>query len=176
MEAEAGAAGDAHFSGFVAARYASLLRTAYLLTGDRGTAEDLVQSALMRAYPRWRRAAPPERPDRYVTRIMIRLVSRWRARRWNAEVATGWLPETPYDDRPAPLTDSVRAALMTLPMDQRAVVVLRFYEQLSETEIAELLGVRPGTVKSRCNRALAALRTQGLLGSDEQADREAPHV
>src|SRR3954451_12439023 len=126
MEPESGAAGDAHFSGFVAARYASLLRTAFLLTGDRGIAEDLVQSALLRAYPRWRRATPPDHPDRYVTTIMIRLVTRWRARRWNAEVTTGRLPEMPYDDPPSPLSDGVRAALMTLPMDQRAVIVLRF--------------------------------------------------
>src|SRR4051794_18480957 len=170
MGPESGAVGDAHFSGFVAARYASLLRTAFLLTGDRGIAEDLVQSALLRAYPRWRRSEPPERPDRYVTTIMIRLVTRRRARRWTAEVATGRLPEIPYDDPPPALSDSVRTALMTLPMEQRAVVVLRFYEQLSETEIAELLGVRPGTVKSRCNRALAALRTHGLLRSDQPSD------
>jgi RNA polymerase sigma-70 factor (sigma-E family) len=168
---------DAPFSGFVAARYSSLLRTAFLLTGDRGIAEDLVQSALMRAYPAWRRSSPPDRPELYVRTIMIRLATRWRARRWRGEVATEVLPEVVHESASAyGLVDNVRRALMALPMEQRAVLVLRFYEQQSEQEIAQLLGVRPGTVKSRGSRGIAALRAAGLLGAEADEPREAPHV
>jgi RNA polymerase sigma-70 factor (sigma-E family) len=168
---------DAPFSGFVAARYSSLLRTAFLLTGDRGIAEDLVQSALMRAYPAWRRSSPPDRPELYVRTIMVRLATRWRARRWRGEVATEVLPEVVHESASAyGLVDNVRRALMALPMEQRAVLVLRFYEQQSEQEIAQLLGVRPGTVKSRGSRGIAALRAAGLLGAEADEPREAPHV
>jgi RNA polymerase sigma-70 factor (sigma-E family) len=181
VEPETGSPGEPQFSNFVAARYSSLLRTAFLLTGDRGIAEDLVQSALMRAYPAWRRSSPPDRPELYVRTIMIRLATRWRARHWRGEVATDVLPERTSADAPSyGLVDSVRSALLALPMEQRAVLVLRFYEQYSEQEIAQLLGVRPGTVKSRGSRGIAALRTAGLLGSDPaedaRPDREAPHV
>jgi RNA polymerase sigma-70 factor (sigma-E family) len=177
VERERDGLADAPFSGFVAARYSSLLRTAFLLTGDRGIAEDLVQSALMRAYPAWRRSSPPDRPELYVRTIMIRLATRWRARRWRGEVATEVLPEVVHEAPSAyGLVDSVRSALMALPMEQRAVLVLRFYEQQSEQEIAQLLGVRPGTVKSRGSRGIAALRAAGLLGAEADEPREAPHV
>lgn len=181
MEPETGSSGEPQFSGFVAARYSSLLRTAFLLTGDRGIAEDLVQSALMRAYPAWRRSSPPDRPELYVRTIMIRLATRWRARRWGAEVATDVLPERTSPEAPSyGLVDNVRSALLALPVEQRAVLILRFYEQYSEQEIAQLLGVRPGTVKSRGSRGLAALRAAGFLGAEPAQDarpgREAPRV
>jgi RNA polymerase sigma-70 factor (sigma-E family) len=181
VEPETGGPGEPQFSGFVAARYSSLLRTAFLLTGDRGIAEDLVQSALMRAYPAWRRSSPPDRPELYVRTIMVRLATRWRARRWRAEIATDVLPERAHPEPPSyGLMDDVRSALLALPMEQRAVLVLRFYEQYSEQEIAHLLGVRPGTVKSRASRGIANLRAAGLLGpepaQDASPEREAPHV
>jgi RNA polymerase sigma-70 factor (sigma-E family) len=153
------------FDAFVAARYASLVRAAYLLTGDRGHAEDLVQSALLRAYPAWGRGGP-EHPEAYVRTVMVRLALRWRNRRWRGEVPTAELPDLPdlpLRERDGADPGPVRDALRALPVDQRAVLVLRFYEQLSVEETAAVLRIRPGTVRSRTSRALAALRATGLV-------------
>lgn len=156
---------DAPFRQFVAARYSSLVRTAFLLTGDRGHAEDLVQSALLRTYGAWRRLDDPGNAEAYTRKVMVRLATRWRRRRWHGEQPARVLPETRIED-PATAVDlanAVRAALLQLPVGQRAVLVLRFYEQRTEIEIADLLGCSVGTVKSRASRALAALRAGGLL-------------
>jgi RNA polymerase sigma-70 factor (sigma-E family) len=149
---------DVSFEQFVTARRAALLRTAYLLTGDPDDAEDLLQVSLAKAYPRWRRLA--DRPEPYVRRIMAReSVDRWRARRWRetlvdapVEPATG--DGTDAHDRRMELA----RALRSLSPRQRAVVVLRYFDDLTERETAHLLGISVGTVKSHARDALARLR------------------
>lgn len=113
---------DEPFRQFVAGRYQSLVRTAYLLTGDRGHAEDLVQTALLRTYGAWRRLADPGNAEAYTRRVMVRLAARWRARRWHGERSADRLPEIAAGDEAAAvdLADAVRAALLSLPVRQRA--------------------------------------------------------
>lgn len=147
---------DQHgFEEYVAARRAALLRTAFLLTGQHADAEDLVQVALVKAVPRWKRIA--DDPDPYVRRILVHEnVSRWRARRWR-EVHTDVLPDAVVvHDRDTTL--ALRDALGRLAPRQRAVIVLRYFEDLTERETADVLGVRTGTVKSQARDALARLR------------------
>lgn len=144
------------FEEYVVARQAALLRTAYLLTGHQQDAEDLVQTALIKAVPHWHRIQGT--PDAYVRRILVREnVSRWRRRRWR-EVSVDRPVEgpTPRDDPEDRL--ALRAALAELAPRQRAVIVLRYLEDLSERDTAELLGVSVGTVKSQARDALARLR------------------
>ena len=164
----AGEGRDEAFVALVAARYPALVRSAFLLTGDRGTAEDLVQSALLRTYDRWARLGAPDHAEAYTRTVMVRLAARWRGRRWRGEVPAAQLPE-PVGMDPVPATDEalqVRQAVAGLPWPQRAVLVLRFFEDRSEAETARLLGCSVGTVKSRTHRALAALRDAGLLSAD----------
>jgi RNA polymerase sigma-70 factor (sigma-E family) len=147
------------FEEFVAARRSALLRTAYLLTGDAHEAEDLVQVALLNVVPRWRRIA--DNPEPYVRKVLAReSVNRWRRRRWR-EVHTDAVPETSVegssDDRLA-----LREALARLAPRQRAVIVLRYYEDLTEAETARMLGISVGTVKSQARDALARLRLESL--------------
>lgn len=150
------------FEEFVAARRAALLRTAYLLTGSAADAEDLVQVALINAVPKWGRIA--DNPEPYVRRILAReSVNRWRARRWR-EVHTDVLPEGAATTQGADDRLALQAALQSLAPRQRAVVVLRFYEDLTEHQTAEMLGISVGTVKSQSRDALARLRS--LLGAD----------
>ena len=165
------------FDDFVATRSTRLLRTAYLLTHDRALAEDLVQTSLAKAWFAWGRI--DGQPDAYVRRVMVNTYSSWWRRRWNGEVATAELPERaaaaghrPEDVRVDDRTDLWRA-LARLPRRQRAVVVLRFYEDLSEIETAEILQCSVGTVKSQASRALAKLRIDPTLSptSDEERVR-----
>ena len=140
----------------------ALLRTAYLLTGQRADAEDLLQTALAKTYLAWDRIREREALDGYVRRVMVNTqTSFWRRRRVD-ERPTGDLPErrsrTPR--RGGDLHDALWAALATLPRKQRAAVVLRYYEDLSEAETADVLGVSVGTVKSSTSRALASLRAR----------------
>jgi RNA polymerase sigma-70 factor (sigma-E family) len=147
---------DDGFRTFVEQRYATLLRTAYLLTGSAHAAEDLLQSALLSTMSRWRSM---DHPEAYVRRVMVNeLVSRWRRRRL-VEVLTAALPEraAPQPDDPE-LRDELWQALRRLPAGMRAVLVLRFWEDLSEAQIAEALGCSVGTVKSQTSRGLARLR------------------
>lgn len=153
------------FEAFVASRYAALVRAAFLLTADRDHAEDLVQSALLRAYPAWTRGGP-EHPEAYVRTVMVRLALRWRRRRWHGEVPTADLPDAAGHEPDAAVGHAVRAALRRLPVDQRAVLLLRYFEQLSVAETATVLGVPEGTVRSRTSRALTALQASGLLDDD----------
>lgn len=149
--------GPDSFEEYVAARRAALLRTAYLLTGHREDAEDLVQTALVRVVPRWSRIA--DDPEPYVRRVLVNeSVSRWRRRRWR-EVHTGQVPERGEAGPDLAQREVLRAALGRLAPRQRAVVVLRFYEDLTERETAAVLGVRVGTVKSQSRDALERLRT-----------------
>lgn len=161
-------ADGAGFEAFVAARYGSLLRAAFLLTGDRQLAEDLVQSALMRCHPAWKHSAPAH-PEAYVRTAMVRLATRGRRRLWRGEVSVEALPDVPSQDEASAATDAllVQRALAGLSVQHRAVVVLRYLYGLPEAECAAVLRCSVGTVKSRSSRALAALRASGLLDDVE---------
>ena len=147
------------FERYVARRHTALLRTAYLLTGDRHTAEDLLQTALARAWLAWPRIREPAGADTYVRRILVNTQrSIWRRRRVH-ELLVGSVPEREsWIGATSDLHQVLWAALADLPRQQRATLVLRYYEDLSNSEIAEVLGVSAGTVKSNASRALAALR------------------
>ena len=151
---------DASFSEFVAARSRHLLHAAHLLTGDRHRAEDLLQTALTRAYLRWDRI-DSEDPEGYVRRTMVNAQTDWWRRKPWREQSTDDVPETAGADDAAAaydVRDAVLGALAALSGRQRAVVVLRYYEGMSEAEIASALGCSAGTVKSAASRALAKLR------------------
>jgi RNA polymerase sigma-70 factor (sigma-E family) len=151
------------FDAFVRARKPSLLRAAYLLTGDQYLAEDLVQSALARTHRSWHRLNDSGNAEAYTRKIMYHLqVSFWR-RRKVAEVLPGELPDRQRsrlaeDSGQITLRITLRAALLRLTAKQRAVLVLRFFEDRSEVEAAESLGVSVGTIKSQTSKALARLR------------------
>ncbi|MER6583934.1 SigE family RNA polymerase sigma factor [Nonomuraea sp. NPDC001023] len=149
----------ADFERYVEQRSARLLRTAYLLCRDWATAEDLTQTALARAWLAWRRVGA--NPDPYVYRILTNTHASWWRRRWRGEVATGELPDRPQDqDDTAGIgtRDALRAALAALPAKQRAVVVLRYFEDLPDEAIAQIVGCSVPTVRSQASRALAKLR------------------
>jgi len=151
---------EAEFEEFVTAASPRLFRAAYAISRDHHHAEDAVQAALAKAYVRWRRIARTERPEAYVRRMVVNEVLSWRRRASSGELPSGALPE-PAAAAPAESlaeSDAMWSAIGLLPARQRAVLVLRYYEQLSEAEIAETLGIRPGTVKSQCSAALANLR------------------
>lgn len=151
---------QADFSAFVLARSNGLLRTAHLLTGDRGHAEDLLQQALERLARQWRRI--DGEPDAYVRRTLVNLATdRWRRRsRRPPETGPDRLAALSAADAHGRTEDRLDlvAALRTLPARQRAVLVLRYFDDLSEAETAHLLGCSVGTVKSTTSRALARLR------------------
>lgn len=150
----------AEFDVYVRARYGDLRRLAFLLCGDWAAADDGVQTALIACERRWHLIQDPQR-HAYVRQAVIHAMSTWRIRRRVHAPLTAL--ETVAAD--APDADErlvVLAALRRLPLAQRQVVVLRFYEGLSEAEIARTLGISAGTVKSRAFRALAALRTSEL--------------
>lgn len=166
---------DADFAAYMTARQPSLLRTAYLLAGDRHTAEDLVQTAFAKLYLSWDKVQRRELVDAYVRRILVNEhTSLWRRAFKRHEVVSEQLPETHALDRhdegqSAALWDFVQ----TLPRKQRAVIVLRYYEDLSEAETADVLGISVGTVKSQSSRALAAMRARvhnhtGLSAREEE--------
>jgi RNA polymerase sigma-70 factor (sigma-E family) len=153
----------AEFEEFVTARSAALFRTAVLLTGNRQDAQDLVQSALERACRHWNRVAAAEQPEAYLRRILVNsLKDRWRLRRRMVEVPfdDAWPPapsgQSPY--RQVELRRSMIAELRRLPVGMRSVLVLRYFEDLSEAEIARTLNCSTGTVKSQASRGLARLR------------------
>ena len=148
------------FADYVAARRRALLRAAWLLTSDWHLAEDLVQTALAKAYLAWGRV---EDPDPYVRRVLVTTYVTWWRRRWNAEEPTGALPETAADAVDGDLRRQVLDVLRTLPRKQRAVVVLRYFEDLTEADTAAALGCSVGTVKSHHARAMARLRTSAAL-------------
>jgi RNA polymerase sigma-70 factor (sigma-E family) len=149
----------AEFDAYIRARTPALLRSAYLLTGDQQRAEDLVQDALIRTHRAWGRVHDGN-PDAYTRKVMYHLqISRWR-RGHSLEVPIAQLPEavTAVDDSHVTRI-ALRAALARLTPKQRAVIVLRFFEDLTEVDTADVLGVTVGTVKSQTAKALARLRT-----------------
>jgi len=161
------------FDAFVATRSDHLLRTAYLLTRDHGLAEDLLQTALTKAWRAWNRI--DDNPEPYVRRILVNTYASWWRRRWNGEQPSAELPETqetPETD-PADWAD-LWEAVGALPKGQRAVIVLRFYEDLSEAETAATLGISRGTVKSQTSKALSALRIDPALASAPSDTEERP--
>jgi RNA polymerase sigma-70 factor (ECF subfamily) len=153
---------------FVAARWRPLLRTAYLLTGDAGRAEDLLQTALSRLWLVWPRVQG-DAPEAYVRKILANTSASWWRRRWHGETPTETLPDlVGLDDLAgaASARDEMRLALAVLTPRQRAVVVLRYAEDMSEQQVAEVLGVSVGTVKTLAFRGLARLRESGALKTE----------
>ena len=149
---------DRDFSSYMEARQPSLLRTAYLLAGDRHTAEDLVQVAFAKLYLSWDKVRDQEALDGYVRRILVNEHnSLWRRAWKRREHVSDELPEHGRHDAYDEGSD-LWAVIQTLPRRTRAVIVLRYYEELSEAEIAEALGISRGTVKSQASRGLALLR------------------
>lgn len=160
--------GDAPvFEEYVAARGRALWRIAWLLTGDAHKAEDLVQTALVKCWRRWDTIAGDGAVDGYVRRALVTTYTDWWRRKWTGEVPTEDLPELPAAGTDLAVRQDVVTALGRLPRGQRAVVVLRFYEDLTEAQTAAALGVTVGTVKSQTARALRALRESGLLSEEE---------
>jgi RNA polymerase sigma-70 factor (sigma-E family) len=145
------------FETFVRAKMPALLRFAHALTGDPHTAADLVQDALERTGVRWSRIESSGDPEAYVKRAIVNgRTSRWRKLR--RETLVDAVPEQRVAGEPGYHDDQLWKLLATLPPRQRAVIVLRYYEDLSEEQIAATLGCAPGTVKSQASKALAKLR------------------
>jgi RNA polymerase sigma-70 factor (sigma-E family) len=164
MAVEGGAVeAEDSFDAFVAARTHTLLRSAYLLTGDQQLAEDLVQSALAKAYLRWSRLVSRGDPEPYVRTVLYREHVSWWRRRRVREVLSAEPPEparSPARDFTDDVAqaDALARALLQLPPRQRAVVILRYFEDRTEGEVADLLGCSVGTVRSHNARGLARLR------------------
>ncbi|GIF64872.1 hypothetical protein Ais01nite_29070 [Asanoa ishikariensis] len=159
------------FREFVAARSPALLRTAYLLTGDWATAEDLLQTALTKIYLAWRRLGEIEAVEPYARRVLVNTSISWWRRRWHGERPTEVLPERAVADRVDEQLerDALWRHVQALPARQRAVLVLRFYEDMSEAQTAAILDISTGTVKSQTSRALSTLR--GRLGAERAAEQ-----
>lgn len=165
------AATRASFEEFAVARSSALLRTAFLLTQDGHLAEDLLQTALAKAWRSWSKIDGS--PEAYVRRILVNTYSSWWRRKWNGETPTEELPETEHRDADAGQAIELRSALARLPKRQRAVIVLRFYEDLTEAEAARLLNCSIGTVKSQTSKALAKLRIDPALDGSDPAEEAA---
>jgi RNA polymerase sigma-70 factor (sigma-E family) len=164
-------ASESAFRELVHGRSSSYLRTAYLLTGDWHAAEDLLQSALAKVYLAWARLRDRGDLDAYVRAVIVNTQAKAWRRKWRGERPTADVPEqmdrdaiSQADDR-----DRLRRALLTLPQRQRAVVVLRHYDDLSEADVAAQLGCSVGTVKSQSARGLARLRE--VLDGDQTTMR-----
>jgi RNA polymerase sigma-70 factor (sigma-E family) len=152
------------FAAFVSGRGPALQRTAYLLTGDWELAEDLLQTALAKSYVAWGRIRHKD-PEGYVRRVLVNTHASWWHRKWRGEAPTEQLPEAAQPEPWAAVDDrvAVAAALRRLPPRQRAVIVLRFHEDLTEQAVAHTLGISIGTVKSQTAKALAKLRDDPTL-------------
>ena len=161
----------ADFDEFVAARSSRLLRTSYLLTRDHALAEDLLQTALTKAWFSWSRIAGD--PEPYVRKILVNTFASWWRRKWNGEQSHADVP-----DRAAASAASVDetqdlwTAMGRLPRRQRAVIVLRFMEDLTEAETARVLDVSVGTVKSQTSKALAKLRIDPALAAEHTSGED----
>ena len=151
------------FQEFAASRLPAVLAFAAVLTGQRATAEDIAQEVLIRAYARWDTIGGLDRPEFYVRKMVLNEFLSWRRRSWRL-IPSG--DPAAAADGASDLADQYaeRAALLAeigkLPRRQRAVIVLRYYEDRSDAEIAELLGCRPATVRAYASRALTALRVE----------------
>ncbi len=166
--------GTAEFESWLAAREGALQRTAHLLTGDVHAAQDLVQTTLAKLYRGWDRIRDVGNLDAYARQMLVNEYrTAWRRPARRAEHLVEAVPDLPAPEPPS--YDGSREAVWrfvcSLPPKQRTVLVLRFYEQLTEAEIAQLMGISVGTVKSQSSRALAALRTR-LADHPELSDEE----
>ncbi|MEU0572168.1 SigE family RNA polymerase sigma factor [Nonomuraea sp. NPDC005983] len=148
------------FREFMAAHQQSLMRTAYLLAGDAHLAEDLLQSVLVKMLGRWAKLAHVASPQAYARKALVNQYISWRRRRVRtAELPSAEPPERPYSSEASTIARlTMQKALAQLPPRQRAVIVLRYYEDLTEHETAKLLNCSIGTVKSQAHHALARLR------------------
>jgi len=154
-------AADMEFDEFVVVRSAALLRTAYLLTRDVQLAEDLLQTALTKAWFSWKRIDGD--PEPYVRRILVNASVSWWRKRWTHETPTSSVPEPTRAVSPPADVHDLMQALGRLPRRQRAVVVLRYIEDRTEADTAALMGCSVGTVKSQCAKALGKLREDVAL-------------
>lgn len=153
---------DAEFTELVHASWSSLYRTAYLLVGEHALAEDLVQTALAKTYGSWSKVRSVDAAPAYARAVLVNTATSWfRRRSWRNERPTEVLPEIAYEHDPSSRPTLV-AALAQLPPRQRAVVVLRYYDDLGVGDVARALGCSEGTVKSQTSDALRKLRA--LLG------------
>jgi RNA polymerase sigma-70 factor (sigma-E family) len=161
-------ADDYGFREYVTMRSGSLLRAAYLLTGNRADAEDLVQAALAKTFLAWDRIEDRGALDGYVRRAMVNTHISWWRRRRLEEYPTDEIPDRAVADHAtgSDMQDTLRRAIDRLPQRMRAAVMLRYYEDMTEAEVADALGVSLGTVKSTVSRAVAKLRTDAELLAD----------
>lgn len=154
-------ADEDRFRELVSARSAALLRTAYLLVGDRARAEDLLQTALLKTYCAWGRIEPGA-AEAYVRRVMVTTSVSWWRRRSSTESVVAAVPDGGSVDGTADVVEAeaIRQLLLTLPPRQRVVLVLRFYNDMTEVDIAQTLGISRGAVSNHIARGLAALRSR----------------
>jgi RNA polymerase sigma-70 factor (ECF subfamily) len=163
---------DSEYADFVRARGTALLRTAHLLTTNPAQAEDLLQVSLTKTYLAWTRLRDPAAAEAYTRRVLANAsISWWRQKRNRLEQPTEVLPDAGVEHPASALAerDAMMGALRQLSPQQRAVLVLRFYEDQSEAQIAATLGLSAGTVKSHASRGLARLRV--LLGESNELDQ-----
>ena len=163
---------DAEFIDFVRRRGDHHLRTAVLLTGDWHAAEDLVQACLGKLYRVWDRLDTSSEPDAYLRRILVNTYRSWWRARWRREIPRADLPDLPGPgdvSEAGAVAEDVRNALAKLPARQRTALVLRFFADLSEAEVADLMGCSAGTVKTHTHRGLQAMRR--LIPQDTLVNR-----
>jgi RNA polymerase sigma-70 factor (sigma-E family) len=154
------------FEEFARAEWDALRRTAFWLCGDWHTAEDLTQATLMKVYARWWTLHRPVRAAAYARKTLTRTWIDWQRKRSAGEVPAEHLDDRPVDDSDIPLRHVLLAALRNLPAKQRAVVVLRYWEDIPVDEVARIVSRKPATVRSDAARGLAALReTLGEKGT-----------
>jgi len=166
---------DEDFAEFVGARWPSLYRLAYLLAASPMGAEDLLQTTLEKAYMNWARIGRMEYAEAYVRRMLANTMASSRRRAWIGEQPYGELPEAAGDSAEMPVLDRsmLWPLVCALPTRQRAVIVLRYYEDLTEAQIADVLGCAPGTVKSQASAAIGTLR-RALAASGVREAVEGP--
>jgi RNA polymerase sigma-70 factor (sigma-E family) len=162
---------DDEFGRFVAARGRALCRTAYLLTGDWQIGEDLVQEALTKTYLRRHRLRDQAALEPYARKVLVSVFLSWRRRHWHREMPYANVPDCAADSELDCLLDrsGLWSVLAELPAQQRAVLVLRYFEDLSEADIAAVLGCALGTVKSHASRGLERLRKIAVPAEEEWA-------
>jgi RNA polymerase sigma-70 factor (sigma-E family) len=154
----------AEFEQVAVANAPAMLRWAYLLSGDHGLAEDLVQESLLKVFRRWKRSGTPRNPPAYLRQVIVNEYLSWRRLRSNSEVVGPPLEGAQPDHAEAWIErDLVWRAMSRLPRRQRAVLVLRYYEDLTDADIATTLGCAEGTVRSLASRAFLTLRAEPQL-------------
>jgi RNA polymerase sigma-70 factor (sigma-E family) len=168
---------EAEYAEFVAALWQRMHRMAYAVCGDRALAEDAVQAALVSAYRAWPRVRDAASPESYLRKMVVNQLLSWRRRKSWITSARGNRPEPSRASHEDEVVEHQRvwSAVGLLPPRQRAVIVLRYYEGLSESEICEVLGIRPGTVKSQASAAQARLRAT-LADTETDPDVVVPAV